>query len=74
MKAGERENMLSHEYTQNDDSIHNGKVTKEAGNITIFKRYAYERAARPSIVKRCWLSSVSPGQTPAQEKKIKKTR
>ena len=30
MKAGERENMLSHEYTQNDDSIHNGKVTKEA--------------------------------------------
>lgn len=63
MKAGERENMLSHKYTQNDKLMHNGKVTKEEGNITISKRYAYERLAWPSIVKRRSLSSVSPRQS-----------
>ena len=40
MKAGERENKLSHEYTQDDKLMHNERVTKEEGNLTIFKRYA----------------------------------
>ena len=40
MKAGERENVISHEYTQDDKLMHNGRVTKEEGNLTIFKRYA----------------------------------
>ena len=62
MKAGERENMLSDKYTQNDKLMHNGKVTKEEGNIMIFKRYAYDRSAWPSIVKRRSLSSVGPRQ------------
>ncbi len=65
MKAGERENILSHEYTQDDKLMHNGKVTKEEGNLTIFKRYAYEGLVWPSIVKRRSLSSVSSRQSSA---------
>ena len=39
MKGSERENILYHEYIQDDKLMHKGKVTKKTGNRTILKRY-----------------------------------